>query len=125
MGRPRAAAKLPMTLRIEDNVTDETGPDCRACRRDRLWRSIGVVTWASFLVAAAETMCFFAFFDPAVLGIHDVPEGWLANRMAGYTFGFFLFWAFTFCASVLTAFLLQAGQPPTDNSTESGSSTES
>ncbi len=87
--------------------------DCNACRKERLWRHIGVVTWASFLAAGVETMFFFAFFDPALLGIHDIPPEWVANRLAGYTFGFFVFWLFSLCASGLTAFLLSAGDPHT------------
>jgi hypothetical protein len=87
-------------------VLPDDSPDCRACKRERLYQSLGVVTWASFLAASVETMTFFAFFDPALLGIHDIPPEWVANRMAGYTFGFFIFWAFTLCASALTAYLL-------------------
>jgi len=109
---------------IESISPVTTGPDCRACRRERLWRHIGVVTWASFLVAGVETMFFFAFFDPALLGMHDIPQAWVANRLAGYTFGFFVFWAFTFCAGTLTAYLLQAGQPPVNAQGSCPSSTD-
>ncbi len=93
-------------------MASPTDRDCSACRKERLWRHIGVVTWASFLVAGVETMFFFAFFDPALLGIHDIPPEWQANRLAGYTFGFFVFWIFSLIASSLTAYLLSAGTPP-------------
>lgn len=86
--------------------TPPESPDAGARRRERLWQQLGVVTWASFLVASIETMTFFAFFDPELLGMHDIPPEWTANRMAGYTFGFFLFWAFTLGAAALTAYLL-------------------
>ena len=77
-------------------------------RRERLWQDIGIIVWASFLAACIETMTFFAYFDPAMLGIHEIPAQWVANRLAGYSFGFFIFWAFTLCASVLTAFLIHS-----------------
>lgn len=77
-------------------------------RRERLWQDIGIIVWASFLAACIETMTFFAYFDPAMLGIHEIPPAWVANRLAGYSFGFFIFWAFTLCASVLTAFLIHS-----------------
>jgi len=89
-----------------------TGPDCRACRRERLWRHIGVVTWASFLTAGVETMFFFAFFDPEMLGMRDIPQAWVANRLAGYTFGFFVFWALFACSSGITYLLSHGMQEP-------------
>ena len=60
-------------------------------RRERLWQDIGIIVWASFLAACIETMTFFAYFDPAMLGIHEIPPEWVANRLAGYSFGFFCF----------------------------------
>ena len=83
-------------------------------RRERLLRSVGVVTWVSFLIAGVQTMVFFAFVDPALPGSHDTPSAWAADRMAGYTLGFFLFWGFTFCAAALTAYL-QHSAPQQDH----------
>ncbi len=79
-----------------------------ARRRERLWQDIGIVVWASFLAACVETMTFFAYFDPAMLGLHEIPSAWVANRLAGYSVGFFIFWGFTLCAALLTAYLINS-----------------
>lgn len=74
-------------------------------RRMTLLRIAGTVTWPSFLCAGLATMVFFAAFDPQELG----PAATFAarlSRLAGYTLGFFGFWAVTLASSALTAWLL-------------------
>ena len=61
------------------------------------------VLWPSFLVAILAEGCFFSLFDPRELfligGSHELPP------IAGYTIGFFFFWAFCAIASMLTHYL--------------------
>jgi hypothetical protein len=71
----------------------------------RFRESVSVIAWASFLAACIETMVFFAFFDPVMLGI-DEAAPWMALRPIAYAAGFFLFWVFTFASSTLTAYML-------------------
>jgi len=78
--------------------------------RAHFLETTGIIIWTSFLAACVETMGFFAFIDPGVLATHPLPA-WAANRLAGYTVGFFFFWAFTLIASVLTAYLLDTRKP--------------
>ena len=74
----------------------------------RFSERVGVIAWSSFLVACVETLVFFAFFDPMVLGIDAATPTWMALRPAAYAAGFFFFWAFTFVASTLTAYMLDS-----------------
>jgi hypothetical protein len=76
----------------------------------RIWprfrEDLGVLLWASFLAACVATLFFFGYFDPLLLGADDTPPGWLADRMTGYTLGFFFFWGVCTIASFLTAYLI-------------------
>lgn len=84
--------------------TDNPQPRRGAWPRFR--EDLGVLLWASFLAACVATLFFFAYFDPVLLA-HDVaPPAWLADRMTGYTVGFFFFWAVCTIASFLTAYLI-------------------
>jgi hypothetical protein len=74
--------------------------------RSRLRRDAGALLWSSFLAACVATMCFFAYFDPLLLGEDHTPPPWLADRMTGYTIGFFFFWFVCALASFLTAWLI-------------------
>jgi hypothetical protein len=69
---------------------------------------ISVIAWTSFLAACIETLVFFAFFDPTVLGIDAAAPTWMALRSAAYAAGFFFFWMFTFVGSTLTAYMLDS-----------------
>ena len=61
------------------------------------------IMWPSFLTAGLMTMLFFSLVDPAELVVFGIP---LADyRMATYSGGFFLFWAFSASDSWLTLFL--------------------
>lgn len=55
-------------------------------------QKLAVLTWISFLSAAAFTMLLFAFIDPLLIvdavNIDDVD-----SRNAGYAIGFFFLWA--------------------------------
>lgn len=75
-------------------------------RRRPLAQRIGAVLWPSFLGAGVATMVFFAFVDPVAL--HDIsfPE-WNMSRSAGYSIGFFMFWAVTAASSLGTWLLLR------------------
>lgn len=84
--------------------TDEREP--RRGSWPRFRQDLGVLLWASFLAACIATMFFFAYFDPALLERDAEPPAWLADRMTGYTVGFFFFWAVCTIASFLTAWLI-------------------
>jgi len=60
------------------------------------------VLWPSFLTGSLATILFFAFFDPVDLammyGFEDI------SRIAGYSIGFFAFWALSFASSTLTCY---------------------
>lgn len=61
------------------------------------------VLWPAFLVAVVAEGCFFSIFDPRdflhVFGEHELPN------IAGYTMGFFFFWAVCSLTSGLTIYL--------------------
>jgi hypothetical protein len=82
----------------------------------RLRADLGILLWASFLAACVATMFFFAYFDPLLLTRDDAPPpAWLADRMTGYTVGFFFFWAVCTIASFLTAYLIDTRSAPDRN----------
>jgi len=69
------------------------------------YRRLGIVIWASFLIAAIECTLFYALFDPqdlALLSSFNVDIG----QMQGYAVGFIFFWFFTFVASYLCGILM-------------------
>jgi hypothetical protein len=74
-------------------------------RTTRIWRDVAIVVWPSFLAAAAETMFFFAVFDPVDLGEGTALADLVSNHNAGYALGFFFFWAFTTLAGALALYL--------------------
>ena len=55
-------------------------------------QKIAVLTWISFLTAAAFTMLFFAFIDPLVI-VDAINVEFVESRNAGYAIGFFFLWA--------------------------------
>jgi hypothetical protein len=57
------------------------------------------VLWPSFLVAGAAEVLFFSVFDPADFRLFGM------SRTAGYSIGFFLFWALAAASSGFTCFL--------------------
>lgn len=76
----------------------------------RWLRRIGAVGWPSFLVAAAANAAFFSMVDPIELARISFPD-WAISRQAGYTIGFFMFWAVCAGAAGLTAYLLETPPP--------------
>jgi hypothetical protein len=80
----------------------------------RFSERVGVTSWTSFLAACFETVVFFAYFDPMVLGSDAATPTWLALRPAAYAAGFFFFWVCTFIGSSLTAYMLDSSpnSPP-------------
>ena len=81
----------------------------------RRLRLLGAVLWPSFLTAGVATMVFFANIDPETLRSQTLPD-WDITRRAGYTIGFFMFWAVTVASSLLSVFLFgtaphRAGEP--------------
>ena len=65
---------------------------------------LGAVAWPSFFAAGVATMVFFAIVDPVELAAMTWPHASI-SRQAGYTIGFFMFWACTFSSSLFTALL--------------------
>jgi len=71
-------------------------------------REIGVALWSSFLAASLATLLFFATFDPVDLyDDAEILREAFANRVTGYTLGFFFFWSLTLLASLLAIYLLR------------------
>ena len=62
-----------------------------------------VILWPSFIVGGIAEGLFFTFFDPADL--HFFREPLALSRIAVYSIGFFLFWAFAAASSAFTCFL--------------------
>lgn len=65
------------------------------------YRRLAVVVWVSFIVAAVQTMAFFAAFEPELLG-QLATFSVDITAMEGYTFGFVFFWVF----NLITAFIV-------------------
>ncbi len=65
------------------------------------YRRLAVVVWVSFIVAAIQTMGFFAAFDPVLMGQLATFNVEL-TAIQGYTFGFIFFWIF----NLVTAFIV-------------------
>ena len=62
-----------------------------------------LILWPSFIVGGIGEVVFFTVFDPQELYLFgDVTH---LSRMAVYTIGFFLCWAFAAASSAMTCFL--------------------
>ena len=64
------------------------------------------ILWPSFLVACVAELAFFSVFDPVDFQLFG-PLG--LSRRAGYSLGFFLFWAIAAASSALTCVLQKSG----------------
>jgi hypothetical protein len=62
-----------------------------------------LVLWPSFIVGGIGEGLFFTVFDPQELYLFGEPTS--LSRLAVYSIGFFLCWAFAAAASALTLFL--------------------
>lgn len=60
------------------------------------------ILWPSFIAAGIGTVLFFSLLDPVDLRFVGPLE---LGRKAGYTIGFFFFWALAAGSSALTCFL--------------------
>lgn len=69
------------------------------------YRRLGIVIWTSFLIAAIESILFFAFFDPLDLTLLSSFD-FDIDQMQGYALGFLFFWLFTFIASYMCGILM-------------------
>ena len=74
---------------------------------------VGAIAWPSFFAAGVAAMVFFAIVDPVELAAMTWPRASI-SREAGYTIGFFMFWACTLSSSLFTAVLCRVPdeEPP-------------
>ncbi len=69
------------------------------------YRRLAVVVWVSFIVAAVQTMAFFAAFEPELLAqLATFPMD--ISAMQGYTFGFIFFWVFNLITAVMVGLVM-------------------
>lgn len=61
------------------------------------------IFWPSFVIGGAAEAAFFTLFDPMDLHLFGEPAG--MSRLAVYSGGFFVFWAFAAASSAFTCFL--------------------
>ena len=64
-----------------------------------------LILWPSFIVGGIGEVVCFTVFDPRELYLFG--EATSLSRMAVYSIGFFLCWAFAAASSSLTVFLLR------------------
>lgn len=69
------------------------------------YRRLAVVVWSSFLVAAVQTMAFFAAFDPELMG-QLATFSVDITALEGYTFGFVFFWIFNLITAILVGLVM-------------------
>jgi len=61
------------------------------------------ILWPSFMVGGVGEVLFFTVFDPQELYLFGEPSS--LSRLAVYSVGFFLCWAFAAASSAFTCFL--------------------
>ena len=66
-------------------------------------RNAILVLWPSFVVGGIGEVIFFTAFDPKELYLFGEPSS--LSRLAVYSIGFFLSWAFAAASSAFTCFL--------------------
>lgn len=66
-------------------------------------KSAILVLWPSFIVGGIGEILFFTVFDPKELYLFG--EATSLSRLAVYSIGFFLCWAFAAASSAFTCFL--------------------
>ena len=64
-----------------------------------------LILWPSFIVGGIGEVVFFTVFDPRELYLYGEPTS--LSRLAVYSIGFFLCWAFAAVSSAFTVFLLR------------------
>jgi len=68
-------------------------------------KSAILVLWPSFIVGGIGEVIFFTVFDPKELYLFG--EATSLSRLAVYSIGFFLCWAFAAASSAFTVFLVK------------------
>ena len=71
-------------------------------------KSAILVLWPSFIVGGVGEVVFFTAFDPKELYLFGEPTS--LSRLAVYSIGFFLCWAFAAASSALTVFLARTAK---------------
>jgi len=71
-------------------------------------KSAILILWPSFIVGGIGEVIFFTVFDPRELYLFG--EVTQLSRMAVYSVGFFLCWAFAAASSALTVFLVRTAK---------------
>ena len=71
-------------------MTTEEESEIKDWPRDT--QKLAVLSWISFLFAAAFTMLLFAFIDPLVI-VDSINVSFIESRNAGYAIGFVFLWA--------------------------------
>jgi hypothetical protein len=66
------------------------------------------ILWPSFVVGGIGEILFFTVFDPQELYLFGEPSG--LSRLAVYSIGFFLCWAFAAASSAFTCFLQRSAE---------------
>jgi len=69
-----------------------------------------LILWPSFIVGGVGEVIFFTVFDPRELYLFGEPTS--LSRLAVYSVGFFLCWAFAAAASAFTVFLVRTAKEP-------------
>ncbi|OGA53034.1 MAG: hypothetical protein A3G24_24360 [Betaproteobacteria bacterium RIFCSPLOWO2_12_FULL_62_13] len=62
-----------------------------------------LILWPSFIIGGIGEVLFFTVFDPRELYLFGEPAS--LSRLAVYSIGFFLCWAFAAASSAFTCFL--------------------
>ena len=70
-------------------MVEEANEEVTDWPRDR--QKVAVLSWISFLSAAAFTMLLFAFVDPLSL-VDAIDISFIQSRNAGYAIGFVFLW---------------------------------
>jgi hypothetical protein len=73
-------------------------------------RNAILILWPSFIVGGIGEGVFFTVFDPRELYLFG--EASSLSRLAVYSIGFFLCWAFAAASSAFTVFLVRTGKEP-------------
>jgi hypothetical protein len=71
-------------------------------------RNAILVLWPSFIVGGIGEVVFFTVFDPRELYLYGEPTS--LSRLAVYSIGFFLCWAFAAASSAFTCFLNRSAE---------------
>jgi len=71
-------------------------------------KTLILILWPSFIVGGVGEILFFTVFDPKELYLFGEPAS--LSRLAVYSIGFFLCWAFAAASSAFTCFLQRSAE---------------